>query len=161
MSDVRSPITVCRPRACGCPLLVLATIFLRSEFSRFDFRLYFSGVFCTSVRVFHLFVSCLLFALLPFSSSPPLFLPPLLFLLVLLPPALHDIEKILTFTLTAVILVLAYLLTSKLDPVGVLPVALVITALDAALPTLVRAISSLERHHSVVTHDLSLSLIHI
>ncbi|CAM9253148.1 unnamed protein product, partial [Laminaria digitata] len=63
--------------------------------------------------------------------------------------------QILTFTLTAVILVLAYLLASKLDPVGVVPVALVITALDAALPSLVRAISSLERHHSVVTHDLS------
>lgn len=63
--------------------------------------------------------------------------------------------QILTFTLTAVILVLAYLLAAKLDPVGVIPVALVITALDAALPTLVRAISSLERHHSVVTHDLS------
>lgn len=50
---------------------------------------------------------------------------------------------------------LGYIVASKLVAVGLLPVALVITALDAALPSLVRVVCCLERHHNVVTHDLS------
>lgn len=53
-------------------------------------------------------------------------------------------------------MVLGFLVASKLQAVGMVAVAVVITALDAALPSLVRLVCSLERHHNMVAHDLSL-----
>lgn len=50
---------------------------------------------------------------------------------------------------------LGYLLATQLHSVGNGAVAVMIMALDAALPSLVRLCSSLERHHNCVAHELS------
>lgn len=62
----------------------------------------------------------------------------------------------MTFACTAALVLVGFVLASLLDDAfGMLGAALAITAVDAALPVLVRLISAMERHHNVVTHDLS------
>lgn len=62
----------------------------------------------------------------------------------------------LTFAFTIGVVVAAYLGAQELQAIGVIATAVFITAVDAVLPSLIRLICSLERHHNVVAHDLSL-----
>lgn len=62
----------------------------------------------------------------------------------------------LSFALTAVMVVISYLVCSiAKDSSGPVAVAFIITFVDAVLPCLVREACSLERHHNAVSHDLS------
>ena len=64
-------------------------------------------------------------------------------------------EQLLTFALTAAVVVLAYVVAKALQAAGVWATAVFIVVMDVLLPSLVRLFCCLERHHNAVTHDLS------
>ena len=64
-------------------------------------------------------------------------------------------EQLLTFALTVAVVVLAYVVARALQTVGLWATAVFITVVDVLLPSLVRLLCCLERHHNSVTHDLS------
>lgn len=57
--------------------------------------------------------------------------------------------------MTAAVVILGFIVASSLQAVDNFATAVVIVAVDALLPIVVRAASSLERHHNSVGHEFS------
>lgn len=76
--------------------------------------------------------------------------PPLPILMPLSPRA-----QILSLAVTAAVVILGFTMASSLQAVGNFATAVMIVAVDAVLPFVVRAASSLERHHNSVGHEFS------